>query len=293
MRRFALVVLALAFATPALAKEPRRAPLRLVSLGDSITAAVNAELLLPWEGISPNKWASWANGYDKKTRIIDFSDVNSHHQRIEALYGKKGAKNKSAAFAGAESKDLAKQAAKAVKKRADYVPILIGHNDVCDDDFGGIPGDAEFETNLRAAFEVLRIGLPPGATVYTVGMIDIHRLWEIGDELTALGVLDCQEIWENELFEFTPCGTMFGPNLDDAARELTRGRLLAFNQILADLAAEYDAADEQHYWQYSSAAFDLVFEADDVSPIDCFHPSAQGQARLSEATWNDGPFAAP
>jgi hypothetical protein len=124
-------------------------------------------------------------------------------------------KNKTSASAGADSEDLAKQARKAVKRKADYVTILIGHNDVCDDDFAGIPSDAEFETNVRAAFEVLRVGLLPGATVYTVGMIDLHRLWQIGEDLTALGVLDCQEIWENELFDFTPCGTMFGPNLTE------------------------------------------------------------------------------
>jgi lysophospholipase L1-like esterase len=296
MRRSVLapLFLTLAFAAPALAKDPRREPKRLTSLGDSITEGINAELFFPWQGITPNEWASWANGkHGKWETRLGLSDVHSHHQRITERYGKKKRKNKMAAFAGADSADLAKQAAKAVKRKADYVPILIGHNDVCDDDFAGIPSDAEFEANVRAAFEVLRTGLPPGATVYTVGMIDIHRLWEIGDELTALGVLDCQEIWENELFEFTPCGTMFGPNLDDADRAFTRGRLVAFNQILADLAGEYDAADEQHYWQYSSAAFDLVFEAGDVSPIDCFHPSAQGQARLAEATWNDGPFAAP
>jgi hypothetical protein len=36
-----------------------------------------------------------------------------------------------------------------------------------------------------------------------------------------------------------------------------------------------------------------VFEPDDVSHLDCFHPSAEGQAKLAEVTWNDGPFAAP
>lgn len=287
------LLLALA-ATPALAKDPRREPTRLMSLGDSITEAVNAEVFLPWEGITPNEWASWVNGeHGKWEERLGATDVNSHHQRLTELYGKKKRKNKSAAFAGADSEDLLKQAGKAVKKRADYVTVLIGHNDVCDDDFAGIPSDGEFETNVRAAFDAMRDGLPPGATIYSVGMIDIYRLWEIGDMLTALGVLDCQEIWENELFDFTPCGTMFGPGLTDADRQFTRGRIVAFNQILAALSAEYDAADEHHYWHYSNAAFELVFEVDDVSPIDCFHPSAEGQSRLAEATWATGPPFAP
>lgn len=292
LRALPLALVAALAASPAFAKDPRREPKRLVSLGDSITEAINAELFLPWEGITPNEWASWVNGkHGKREERFGLSDVNSHHQRLTELYGKKKRKNKSAAFAGADSEDLARQAAKAVKKKADYVTVLIGHNDVCDDDFAGIPSDAEFETNVRAAFDALRAGLPPGATIYTLGMIDIYRLWEIGDMLTALGVLECQEIWENELFDFTPCGTMFGPDLDDADRQFTRGRIVAFNQILAALSAEYDAADEHHHWHYSNAAFELVFEPDDVSPIDCFHPSAEGQRKLSEATWADGPFA--
>jgi lysophospholipase L1-like esterase len=293
--KFRLGALALALAlaaAPASAKEPRREPKRLVSLGDSITEAVHAEVILPWKVPTPNEWASWVIGkHRRRESRLGLTNVNSHHQRLVELYGKKKQKNKSAAFAGADSGDLPKQAARAVKKKADYVTILIGHNDVCDDDFAGIPSDAEFETNVRAAFETLRAGLRPGATVYTVGMIDVYRLWEIGDELTALGVLDCQEIWENELFDFTPCGTMFGPDLTEEDRQFTRGRMLAFNQILADLSAEYDAADELHWWQYSNAAFELAFEPDDVSPIDCFHPSAEGQRKLSEATWADGPFA--
>lgn len=285
------LVIALA-AAPASAKDPRREPKRLVSLGDSITDAVHAEVILPWEVVTPNEWASWVNGeHGKWEKRFELTDVYSHHQRLVELYGKKKSKNKSAAFAGADSEDLADQAAKAVKKRADYVTVLIGHNDVCDDDFAGIPSDAEFETNLRAAFELMRTGLPPGATVYTVGMIDIYRLWQIGDMLTAFEVLDCQAIWENELFDFTPCGTMFGPDLTEEERQYTRSRIVAFNQILSDLSAEYDAADEHHWWHYSNAAFELVFEVEDVSEIDCFHPSAEGQRKLSEATWLDGPFA--
>jgi lysophospholipase L1-like esterase len=171
------------------------------------------------------------------------------------------------------------------------VTVFIGHNDICDDDFADVPTPAEFEANVRAGFDVMRAGLPAGATVYTVGMIDLYRLWEIGDELTALGILDCQEIWENELFDFTPCGTMFGPDLDDADRQATRNRIAAYNQVLSNLSAEYDASDERHHWQYTDVAFQMAFEEDDVSPIDCFHPSAEGQARLAEETWADGPFA--
>jgi len=34
------------------------------------------------------------------------------------------------------------------------------------------------------------------------------------------------------------------------------------------------------------------FDEKQVSDIDCFHPSASGQKKLSRITWNDGPFQA-
>ena len=86
---------------------------------------------------------------------------------------------------------------------------------------------------------------------------------------------------------------MLDPDLSDAERLQTRDRLIGFNTILANLAAEYDAADAQHYWQFSDTSFTTDFDEDDVSSIDCFHPSAEGQTLIAEETWVTGPFAAP
>ena len=292
LQALALAALVLLPAAPGLAKDPRRAPMRVTSLGDSITVATNAELFNPRKGVTRNRWASFVNGYvSRLTDALDLTDVNSHNQRITAQFGSKGRKNKTAAKAGANIGDLAKQARKAVKRRSDYVTVFMGHNDVCGDDFSDIPTDEEFELDLRAGFDVLRAGLPPGATVYTLGMVDIYRLWQIGEELEFLGLVECNEIWENLLPEVIPCATMLNPDLEEADRQFTRGRLIAFNGILADVSAEYEATDPLHYWHYSDAPFQLQFEADDISPFDCFHPSAEGQKKLAEATWAAGPFA--
>ena len=86
---------------------------------------------------------------------------------------------------------------------------------------------------------------------------------------------------------------MLDPDHDEADRQFTRGRIIAFNDILAELVAEYGAADPQHYWEFSNVTFETPFEEDDVSEIDCFHPSAEGQRRIAEESWNAGPFATP
>jgi lysophospholipase L1-like esterase len=289
----ALAALFFAFA-PSYAQEmpPRREPLRLSSLGDSITEAVNAEEIDPFDfGLSRNRWASWANGYTKDwDTLLDRTDVNSHNQRIDALFGEEGRKNKAPAKIGADSEDLLKQAKKAVKNQSDYVPILMGQNDVCGDDPSEIPTDEEFEANFRAGFDTLALGLPPGATVYVLGIVDIYRLWQIGDELEALGVIDCEDAWDL-LGDKAPCGTMLDPDNSEEDRQATRSRILAFNAILEELVAEYGASDPQHYWQFSDTSFTTDFDEDHVSEIDCFHPSAEGQALIAEETWVTGPFA--
>ena len=296
LRSAALAALALSFAAPCLAqKVERRDPLRLSSLGDSITEAVNAEEINPLDfGLTRNRWASWANGYTKDwNSLLDRTNVNSHNQRIDEQFGEEGRKNKSPAKIGADSEDLLKQSLKAVKNKADYVPILMGQNDICGDDFSEIPTDEEFETNIRAGLDVLRAGLPPGATIYILGIVDIYRLWQIGEDLELGNVIDCRDIWEELSSENIPCATMLDPDLSEAERLQTRDRIVGFNEILAALATEYDAADDQHYWQFSDTSFTTDFDEDHVSAIDCFHPSAEGQTLIAEETWMTGPFAAP
>jgi lysophospholipase L1-like esterase len=97
-------------------------------------------------------------------------------------------------------------------------------------------------------------------------------------------------IWATTLLEIYPCGTMLSPLNSEADRQYTRSRNIAFNEILEDLVAEYDANDSHHYWEYTDLAFETDFVPSEVSPFDCFHPSAQGQKRLSSESWAAGPF---
>lgn len=194
------------------------------------------------------------------------------------------------AVSGADSFDFPGQAQQSVDHAAEYVTVLMGHNDVCQDDFPDIPTDAEFEANMRAGLDSLRDGLPVGATVYVVGIVDIYKLWALGDELDALGLIPCEWLWATTLFNLFPCGTMLDPLNSEEDRQFTRSRNVAFNEILRDLAEEYSATDPDHFYQYTDVVFEAEFAASEVSGIDCFHPSAKGQRRLSRITWDAGPF---
>jgi len=273
------------------AKDPQRTPKRLSTVGDSITEAINAEEFNPFIIITPNHWASWANGYRGFWEwLLGRTNVNSHNQRISSKYGKRNRKNFMEALSGADSFDIGPQMSQSVNHSADYVTLFMGHNDVCQNDFADIPTDAEFEANVRAGFDQLQAGLPNGATVYTLSIVDVYKLWQLGPQLSGFLGISCQTIWATTLLGIFPCGTMLNPLNSEADRQYTRGRIVAFNQILADLVAEYDANDSHHYWELTTIPFDDTFVPSEVSPFDCFHPSAQGQKRLAGETWDAGPF---
>ncbi len=297
LRRFALAACAatlialLALPASVFAKDPQRTPRRLSSVGDSITEAINAEEFNPFVFVTPNHWASWANGYRGFWEwLLGRTNVNSHNQRITSKYGSSGRRNYMEALSGADSFDLGPQMTASVSRAADYVTVFMGHNDVCQNDFADIPTDAEFEANVRAGFERLRTGLPNGATVYTAGIVDIYKLWQLGPQLSGALGISCEVIWAATLLEIYPCSTMLSPTNSEADRQYTRSRNAAFNAILEDLVAEYDATDSRHYWEFTDLTSTTDFVPSEVSPFDCFHPSARGQRRLAAETWTAGPF---
>lgn len=288
-----VAVCAVSVAGTAFAKDPQLAPKRLSSVGDSITEAINAEEYNLFDPINPNHWASYANGYHGFWEwLLGRTDVYSHNQRITANFGSRGRANYMEGVSGADSYDLADQTAQSVAHTATYVPWFMGHNDACQDTFAEIPTDAEFEANVRAGLENLRTGLPAGATVYVLAIVDIYQLYQLGDQLDSLGLVSCKTVWATTLLSWYPCGTMLSPLNSEADRLYTRGRVMAFNDILERVVDEYQASDPHHWYAFTSSTFEYAFAPDQVSGFDCFHPSAQGQKDLSRITWQDGPFSA-
>ena len=87
----------------------------------------------------------------------------------------------------------------------------MGHNDVCQNTFAEIPTDAVFEAEFREGMAKLKAGLPAGATVYVVGIVDIYRLWQVAADKRALGIVDCEVLWATSLLKWYPCATMLEP----------------------------------------------------------------------------------
>ena len=266
---------------------PQLAPKRLSSTGDSMSEAIDAELP------AANHWASWVNGYHGFWEwLFGLTDVYSHNQRITKNFGSYGRKNFMEAKSGADMFDFPGQAAQSVNHQAQYVTVLMGHNDVCQNHPTEIPTDEMFEENFRAGMEKLKQGLPAGATIYVVGIVDIYHLWEMARDKKALGIVDCEVIWAASVLGLYPCATMLSPLNSDADRRATQKRNEGFNGILERVTQEYQTKDSRHQYFYTDVVFNYPFVESQVSDIDCFHPSARGQKDLSKITWDAGPFSA-
>ncbi len=286
--RIALILLCLFLIVPqafGADKASQLKPKRLSSTGDSITEAIDSELP------AANHWASWANGYHGFWEwLLGLTDVYSHNQRITKNFGSSGRANYMEARSGSDMFDYPGQTAQSVSRQASYVTVLMGHNDVCQNSFAEIPTDAVFEARFKEGMDRLKAGLPPGATVYVVGIVDIYRLWQVAADKKALGIVDCEVLWATSLLKWYPCATMLSPLNRESDRQYTRDRSIGFNGILKRVTEKYNSEDPNHHYVYTDEIFKYRFAESQVSDIDCFHPSASGQKEMSRVTWNAGPF---
>jgi hypothetical protein len=83
-------------------------------------------------------------------------------------------------------------------------------------------------------------------------------------------------VWAN----FHICQSMLAATNTDTQRQQVRDREVAFNQILAEVCAQYARCR----WD-GGAVYNYQFSASQVSTLDYFHPSLSGQASLARVTW--------
>jgi lysophospholipase L1-like esterase len=241
-------------------------PRTMAATGDSITRAFNTG----WLPFTDNPAASWATGTDSR--------VNSHYLRLLGVTpsGKLTAYND--ARSGARMQDLNGQVQRAVSQGAEYVTVLMGANDVCTSSEGSMTSVTNFRTQFTAAMNTLAAGAPR-ARVYVVSIPDVHHLWEILHT----------NYWARLTWDvFDICQSMLAnagstDPADAARRERVRQRNIEFNDVLAQVCAQYAQCRFDGY-----AAFNTQFVTADVSTRDYFHPSIAGQAKGAAVSWQAG-----
>jgi lysophospholipase L1-like esterase len=262
-RRISLVTILivaglLVLVAPSQASSQPLLPKRIAAVGDSITTATD----VGWCCVNPrgtNAQYAWSTGTDPA--------VYSHYQRLVTLHGRPPTAALNAAAPGADSSDLASQFAQVAAFGADYVTVLIGGNDIC---WNPTPIDI-FRQRVEAAFATY-FTAAPGARVFVSSIPNIYRLWSVLRNNPF-----AQLTWN----AFNICPEM----LSAAATEEQRLALLqlemSFNDVLASTCGQYAGCRWDGY-----ATFNYPFAPSDVSTVDYFHPSIQGQNTLATITWS-------
>jgi lysophospholipase L1-like esterase len=238
-------------------------PKSMASTGDSITRAYN-DCTLPYVDCPS---ASWSTGTS--------TSVNSHYLRLRVLNPTITGHNFNDAASGARMTDLSSQMSRAVSQHVQYVTVLMGANDACTSSIDSMTTVATFQAQFTTAMNTVTSGLPR-ARVFVASIPNAYHLWEIfKDNLLARTVWSLFGVCQSLLAD--PLST----DLDHVARRRAfYDRIVAYNQALADVCAQY-----QHCLFDGNAVFDAEFTTSDVTSRDYFHPSVSGQAKLAATTW--------
>jgi len=233
----------------------------VAALGDSITRAANTCC-----GPGDHPAQSWSTGNDGT------DGVRSHYERLAALPLPAGLAGHNDAASGATAAGLPAQAARAVARRADYVTILIGANDLCAPSASAMTPAADFAAQVDTALDVLHRGLPK-ARVLVASIPDLYRLWSVlHTNPQAARVWSARRI----------CPSMLSAAAMESGRREVVARELAYNRILARSCGNYPNCR----WDRGSV-YRYRFSAGQISTVDYFHPGPGGQAALAELTWDE------
>jgi hypothetical protein len=177
------------------------------------------------------------------------------------------------------------------KTRPNRVVMLLGANDICaSGSVAEIPTSAEFGAALNDALSVLAspaCALEKGTNVHVLSVPRVDELYAAG--LAKAGV-NCNKIWS--LFDICSLATV------SPTEETLQGiatMVTAYNQvILATVTNLQSSLDPSRELSFSTDYVDATpntsfgtyeFLPSDLSDIDCFHPSVQGQRKLACLAW--------
>ena len=253
-------------------------PNSMDALGDSITRAFNT-CSVAFLDCPENSWATGTN-----------TAVDSYYLRLLTVNPSISGHNYNDAVSGAKMAELYGQAALAVSRKVELVGILMGANDACTSSISTMTSVASYESQFESAMKLLTSGIP-SAQINVSSLPNVYRLWEIfHTNLSAVSTWNTFKICQSLLANPTSLATA-----DEQRRVEVRTREEEFDSTLQSVCAKYTQCMYD-----SGAGFKTVFNTNDVSTRDYFHPSVEGQALVAQATWKafpehaflgDSPFA--
>jgi lysophospholipase L1-like esterase len=230
-------------------------------LGDSMSLGVNA---CGHSGVCTQ--ASWAMGSD--------ADVDSLARRIGAANGHTPAIANGAVNGGSVATML-ETAPKVIAAKPQLVTIMIGANDACRPSFDEMTPAAQFQADYGELLDQLTAGLPD-AHILALSVPDLNRLWELGH-----GIGPVAQAWSTA----PGCRSLLGNASSTAPADVER------RAAVGNLVKQYDDTIQTVCAQHPNCIWDRNavhehgFTSAEISRVDFFHPSAQGQAAIAKLAW--------
>ena len=235
----------------------------LASLGDSVSRGVGA-----CGEPRPCDEQAWTTGTDEA--------VDSLRLRLARAWGVDDVRTVNAARAGAKVDDLPRQARAVAQDGRGLVTVLIGANDVCTSTPDTMTAPAAFRASVDEALGVLTRDAP-GADVLVVLLPDLLRLWSgARQDPAAVAAWDAEHV----------CSSLLKNPGSDAPEDAARRDRVA--QRVAELNAELVAAcaAQPRCFDDGGSLSGWAPGEGDLSDVDHFHPSAQGQAEFADLVWD-------
>lgn len=234
---------------------------RVAALGDSITLGVNA-----CGKAGECRDASWSTGTDSRARgfAARLGEATGHQPESANL-----------AVGGARARDLPRQATAAAAGGADVVTILVGGNDACSPTPARMTPLAEYAGAVKEALATLEAA-PSRPVVFIASVPHLNGLLDAHSQNPA-----AVQLWQrSRLCQSLLARPLSSDPADVSARDAVAARVNEYNTALADECA---AASRCIFDGGAVATVD--FTAAQISTVDYFHPSVQGQLAIADAAW--------
>lgn len=237
-------------------------PRSMAAVGDSISQAYDVDS----SGfLKDNPAESWSTGSDPA--------VDSQYQRILAAAPAVAGHGFNDAVSGSEMSALAGQLSEAASQQVEYVTVLMGANDLCTSSVATMTATTTFSQELSSALTGF-FAADPGAHVLVASIPNLLNLWTAAHTNGA-----AELVWGIGHL----CQSMLAYPGTDADRQAVALREIADNAALALVCARFRNCRFD-----GGAVYRQSFTEADISPVDYFHPSLLGQAKLAAATWAAG-----
>jgi len=226
---------------------------------------------------------SWAAG--SNTRSV----VKSHAERLQEFVPDLKVSN--FAISGNTSFDLAAQVDEllaAEDRQAlnfDYVTLMIGANDLAEEDNSKITSPLEYIGNIETSLRRV-LDKDPHRYILVSSLPDVHSIFEQSQGFAAISAFG----------EEIKCGkmrrTIYGPKTVFVPENVDAYNLT--KEIMSQYREGLNSLVERLQMEYPETNLRMVRHIPDplnvkkALSIDCFHPSEWGQAELAEVTWKQG-----